>query len=98
MTEWPGTRLIGGGIARRYLFKLTYESLAIFIHSAQRLTDWVNPELPEDLHLLRNNGSTVLGNIAQEDDAWLELDQDEFGRLCSTTPHWTRSLLSEKDG
>jgi hypothetical protein len=66
--EWPGTRLVGGGTSVRYTYRLCPE-LEVLTSAASDLFEWVNPALPEDLHFLREDGSTALGNIAQEDDA-----------------------------
>jgi hypothetical protein len=76
--SWPGTDLIGGRVSKRYIYRLTPESLDVLVAAASDLYQWVNPSLPEDLHLLREDGSTVLGSVAQEEDAWLELDDTEL--------------------
>ena len=41
---------------------------------------------PEDLHFLRAGGSTVLGTVAQEDDAWLEPTDQESRELLPRMP------------
>ncbi|WP_291377746.1 hypothetical protein [Demequina sp.] len=75
--SWPGTLLIGTRVSRRDLFALTPESIDVLKSAASELSAWVNPDLPEDLHLLREDGTTVLGSVAQHEDAWLELDDWE---------------------
>jgi hypothetical protein len=47
------------------------------LESGSGLFQWVNLGSPEDLHLIRSDGTTVLGTIAQEEDAWMELDDGE---------------------
>jgi len=74
---WPGTEL-SDSLATRHLFHLDERSLGILGDSAAGLFEWVNPGLPEDLHFLRLDGSTVLGSVAQEEDAWLELSDEEL--------------------
>ncbi|MCW2753492.1 MAG: hypothetical protein JWQ32_903 [Marmoricola sp.] len=84
--EWPGTQLVGSRMSTRYTFLLTTESLEVLIAAALGLFEWVNPTLPEDLHFLRADGSTVLGNVAQEDDAWLELEESETVGIVDALP------------
>lgn len=95
VAEWPGTRLIGGrrGILRVY--RLTPELTQIFEATADRLYMWVNPGLPEDPHLLRDDGSVLLGTVSQEEDAWLELHESEFASLIGDVP-WTADALRRR--
>jgi hypothetical protein len=93
--RWPGTELVGGRKSRRLLFRLEPASLDLLIAATTGLFDWVNPQLPEDLHLLRSDGTTVLGTVAQEEDAWLELDEDELRQLRSSAPDDVTRLLSD---
>lgn len=86
VAEWPGTRLMGGRTSLRHRYRLTPESLAAVLAAADDMFAWVNPELPEDLHLLRTDGTTVLGSIAQEDAVWLELAEDELTELLTNAP------------
>jgi hypothetical protein len=81
VSEWPGTRLVGGHTVelRLYRFEPPVKDLLQFIVNG--LFDWENPELPDDPHLLRADGSTWLGCIAHEEDAWLELTTMEFVEL-----------------
>jgi hypothetical protein len=81
VTSWPGTQLVGGRVSQRHLFRLVPESLEELLRATDDLFMWVNPLLPEDLHFLRADGSTVLGSVAQEEDAWLELDEAELQHL-----------------
>lgn len=89
---WPGTQLIGGRTSTRHLFKLVPDSLNILLSTADDLFDWVNPELPEDLHFLRSDRSTVLGSVAQDEEAWLELTDRERLALIDTDDLLTRLL------
>jgi hypothetical protein len=90
--QWPGTQLIGDrrGILRLYRFGPA--SVEIFVSAADRLFTWVNPLLPEDPHLLRADGSVVLGTVTQEEDAWMELSNDEFETLVRDAPSVARLL------
>lgn len=59
---WPGSLMYGDGPRDRYLFRLDDVSLEVLTSSADNLFDWIWPRLPEDLHFLRADGSTVLGD------------------------------------
>lgn len=78
VSAWPGTQLFGDRGSHRYLYRLQPETLEILVSSASDLYEWINPELPEDLHFLRTDGSTVLGTIAQERDAWVVIHELEL--------------------
>ncbi|MDQ1748887.1 MAG: hypothetical protein QOD07_3150 [Frankiaceae bacterium] len=90
---WPGTALVGSRRSRRLLFRVESASLDVLLDAAIGLFEWVNPQLPEDLHLLRADGTTVLGTVAQEEDAWLELDDRELGELMTSASQDLVSLL-----
>lgn len=80
VARWPGTELTRNRMSRRYIYDLDDELLGWLVQSATSPFQWVNPDLPEDLHFMRQDGSTVLGTTAQEDDLWLELDNEECDR------------------
>lgn len=84
--RWPGTQLVGRRIAMRYCYLLDADALAVLSESASSLFDWVNPALPEDLHFLREDGSPVLSTVAQEEEAWLELDDEEYAKISLYLP------------
>jgi hypothetical protein len=78
LDHWPGTTKIVQSDATRYLFHLTPATSRILTHSARSLFEWKNPRLPEDLHFMRADRSVVLGNVAHENYAWLELSAEEL--------------------
>jgi hypothetical protein len=94
VTSWPGTQLAGDRTSLRNLYQLNNESLVLLRRAATALSDWVNPQLPEDLHLLRADGSTVLGTVAQEEDAWVELTQEEVHQVAQTLPPKLQRMFS----
>jgi len=97
VTEWPGTQLIGGGrkaILRTYRF--TNDSAGFIIAAADRLYAWVNPDLPEDIHLWRPDNSLLLGTITQEHAAWMNLTDDEYAALVSHAPELAGVLCQQK--
>ena len=91
--SWPGTDLIGGRLSRRFLYRLTPEALDVLAEATSSLYEWVNPALPEDLHLLRGDESTVLGSVAQEEEAWIELDDDELAWWRQHVPAPARDMI-----
>jgi hypothetical protein len=97
VTQWPGTELIGGRRSSRYVYRLEPTSLDVLIQSASSLFDWVNPELPEDLHLIRSDGTPVLGTVAQDDDAWVELDDQEVAQFIESGAPWLGEATNRDD-
>ena len=89
VSEWPGTKLLGGQAQ-----KLVYRSSALLVRVFEACTDglydWIQPDLPEDLGFLREDGSVWLGSTAHEADAWLELEPAELTRLLAICPEITR--------
>lgn len=78
LDSWPGTTMFTQSDASRYVFDLNPETSEILTRNARSLFDWHNPRLPEDLHFMRPDNSLVLGAVAHEDYAWLELSPDEL--------------------
>jgi hypothetical protein len=93
---WPGTKLLAGRTSKVYHYRLAPHVLEILLSQSSSLYEWVNPAMPEDLHFLRDDGSPVLGNVAQEEDSWLELDEDEFGIFSQEAPARLRASLREQ--
>lgn len=81
VTSWPGTQLYGKKKAIHYEYTFSQHVAGLLSEAADGLYDWVGPDLPEDLHLLRQDSSVFLGSVAHERDAWLEAERDEFVRL-----------------
>src|SRR5437764_14886134 len=53
--EWPGTRLLDG-TAQVNTFKLSPPTASVLAEVADGLFSWCQPELPEDLCLIRKDG------------------------------------------
>lgn len=83
--EWPGTRLLDE-TATVYRYRFCRESASIMVEVAERLFAWIQPNLPEDLCLLRFDGSPWLVTIAHESDGYLILTRKELRNLVSTIP------------
>lgn len=94
VSAWPGARTYGW-TATRYTYALSPESLDVLLRSAASIFDWVSPDLPEDAHFLRADGSTVLGSTAQEDDVWVELTDDEVAVWRAQAPPEVRDALRQ---
>jgi hypothetical protein len=56
------------------------------IGASDGLYGWQQPALPEDLALLRDDGTVILGSICHEHDAYLELSDEEYEALATTIP------------
>jgi hypothetical protein len=85
VSEWAGTKLLGGK-ARMLIYQASAQLVLVLQNYTRGLYDWIQPNLPEDLGFLRNDGSLWLGSTAHEADAWLELETDELARLVTSCP------------
>jgi len=84
-TSWPGTELFFGETASVIEFELNEPVLEILAR-APGLFAWVQPSLPEDLCLLRADGSAWLTTIAHERAAYLQLRVGELASLSAVVP------------
>ncbi|MCL6592265.1 MAG: hypothetical protein K6U80_20260 [Firmicutes bacterium] len=53
---------------------------------SKKISDWKQPKLPEDLCLLRDNGTPWLISIAHENDMYLEISIEEKEALINNIP------------
>lgn len=83
--EWPGTRLVDN-LADVVVFELCTESLTILFRHSCGLYSWIQPELPEDLCILRHDSSPILATISHERDGWLSLLPSELEQLRVAVP------------
>jgi hypothetical protein len=81
-SSWPGTEL-SGHTAKVYSFRYDRASAEILPSFSEGLYDWVQPGLPEDLCLLREDGQPWLVTIAHESDAFLRLTEREAATALS---------------
>lgn len=96
---WPGTKMLRSKADALYLLTYCEPVVDILTGLTQSIYDWIQPDRPEDLHLLRADGSTWLGSIAQEKQAWLELREDEVVELNVRYPDIaSRLTLTPPDG
>ena len=84
--SWPGTQLHGSRRAIVSHYELNPDSAKILAEIADGLYQWQQPQLPEDLCILRQDGTPWLVSIAHESDAYLELTRDEKAQLADDLP------------
>lgn len=80
-SEWPGTRLDGGAAGHVHRYHLTPPVLDVVTSATDRLFGWRSPGLPQDIALMRSDGSPFLVTVTHQEWAALELDADEEDAL-----------------
>jgi hypothetical protein len=93
--EWPGTQLVDGTAIVHY-FIYDAESAEILKKNATRLFEWVQPDLPEDLGLLRSIENPWLITIGHESDGYFLLDDVEMADLVTSVPEIQRMIRKDK--
>ena len=83
--SWPGTELLSEE-ATVLRFSSNRAVLEELVSAAHGLYDWQLPLLPEDLCLIRDDGCALLGSICHEQDAFLEVSDDEYADLTAAVP------------
>jgi hypothetical protein len=84
-SKWPGTTLHDAA-ASVFRYQFDPACAAVLKETAPSLYSWRQPELPEDLCLLRADRTPWLVSIAHEADGYLCLSEDEIKRLLKTLP------------
>jgi hypothetical protein len=84
---WPGTEIDPSGEPAS-VFRYDYgpECAGVLKQATNRLYGWVQPELPEDLCLLRGDGSHWLVTLVHDHDGYLCLSPEEKDRLVEALP------------
>lgn len=91
-SEWPGTKLIDH-TATVFTYD-TASGIGDTLHKlADRLYDWVQPSLPEDLCFSTKEDDPWLVTISHERDAYLNITEEEFNTLIAEVP----ALRLQKD-
>lgn len=96
--EWPGTKLLSG-TARVQEYRFDGGCCETLGQLVDGLYGWRQPDAPEDLCLLRHDGSPALVSIAHEEDSCLDLTSQELRRLEDSCEGWSElleSLLTEE--
>lgn len=79
-TEWPGTELFDEtGIVRTYIFDKEMVNRLGTINS--RLYDWIAPDYPEDLSLLRKDGTPFFVSISHEKDCYFKISLEALDSI-----------------
>ena len=77
--KWPGSVLGAQSKgATRFLYRTNFESINLLLSLTSSLWDWGNSGMPNDLHFLRDDESTVFGSTWCTENAWFELTDKEF--------------------
>lgn len=93
-SRWPGTELLVD-TATVYRFAISAGTLHLLLEWATPLFDWQQPQLPEDLYFLREDGTEWLVTIAHERDAYLSVTPEELTVIEAEYPRLAALLVSE---
>lgn len=89
---WPGTQRLGGEATVLWIH-LDAVATAVLASAVDGLYDWRQPRTPEDLCLLRADGSPVLVTISHEADGYLVLTPAEQEVVLAACP-WLAALVA----
>jgi hypothetical protein len=78
--EWPGTEVMKEN-GRVLTYKYDEEVYEILLNLPVGLYDWIAPDAPEDLSLIRHTGIPYFVSITHERDSYFDLTQDEYMEL-----------------
>lgn len=92
--EWPGTILFDE-TAQVYEIRYGVDVANLLAVAADGIFDWQQPSRPEDLCLLRADGSAWLTSIVHEHDAFLTLRDEEVTVVKQKDPELHAALLLE---
>jgi len=84
-SSWPGT-VLEGNLATVYRFRLCEDSIRILKDCVDSLYDWQQPDLPEDLCLIRPDESPWLVSTAHEGDSYLDITPQEKDHIVAQLP------------
>ncbi len=75
-SAWPGTQLTSSQ-ERVILFELNPTTLELLQQNSNSIFSWILPDLPEDLFLLREDGTPWMGSVAHEEYIFFEFTEEE---------------------
>lgn len=82
------------GVDSRRVARITAEAV-VELTAAPALFEWREPERPENLHLLRSDGSAILSSVAIEYSGWLSFrDEGELSRWQAAASEAVMQLFS----
>ncbi|MDR0417137.1 MAG: hypothetical protein LBH76_07490 [Propionibacteriaceae bacterium] len=73
--DWPGSHSFAPVL--RQVYSTSADSVAMLAGQTSSFWDFDAPNLGQDLHFLRTDGSTILGSTLCERHAYLEVDESE---------------------
>lgn len=85
-SEWPGTKLLDDE-ATILRFASSDGVLNELMIASEGLYGWCQPDLPEDLAFIREDGTAILTSICHEHDAYLAISDDEYQSLVVSVPN-----------
>jgi hypothetical protein len=94
-SEWPGTILFNE-TATIYKYKYTREFIEIIKRFSSSLYEWEQPQLPEDLCLLRDDREHWLVTIAHDKDAYFYCSENELFDLLKFLPELETTITRDK--
>lgn len=74
VNEWPGTKLLLDN-ATLFKYQLNEETIRILGKQSDSISEWILPDLPEDLILYKDK-NPVFTSITHEKELYLELDDN----------------------
>lgn len=74
--EWFGTQLFGD-TALVSTFRFCPETINLLVKASDALFSWLQPDLPEDLCLIRFDGTPWLVTISHERDSYFMISSEE---------------------
>lgn len=84
-SHWPGTQLYGRK-ATIWRHRLDRDVVRIVLGAAEGPYAWLAPDRPEDLCILRADGSGWLGSISRDEVAWLSITGAEWAEVSAAIP------------
>ncbi len=91
-SKWPGTELLGS-TAFVFYYNFSPECEIVLERAVDALYSWLQPDLPEDLCLIRPDGHPYLVSISHEHYNYLNLTDSEKRSLEEALP-WIGAMLA----
>lgn len=90
-SQWPGTILLD---SKELVFKyaICREFIDELKKAAKGVYSWLQPDLPEDLCLMRVDKTPWFYSVAHEAESYLELSDDELALLTKSIPEIDEQL------
>jgi len=93
--HWPGSCLEPSSHLSQYTYQASFESVAELKAVSRSLSDWTNPDFPEDLYFTRQTGEVFLGTTVHDLYAWITCSYEEYEHIKKIAPTIIRNLITE---